>query len=109
MTTGKTEDILREIVERRIVLLDGAYGTMLQRHKLVENDFRGERFEDHLFDLQGNNDLFILTRLDLVRGVHESYLAAGSDIIEINTFSATVIAQADYKLESIVYELNLEG
>jgi 5-methyltetrahydrofolate--homocysteine methyltransferase len=109
MSSTKPERILRETLERRIVLLDGAYGTMLQRHKLEEKDFRGDRFRDHAHDLKGNNDILILTRPDLVRGVHDAYLAVGSDIIETNTFSATAIAQSDYHLESVVYELNLEG
>jgi 5-methyltetrahydrofolate--homocysteine methyltransferase len=109
MTSSKAEEILRETIEKRVVLLDGAYGTMLQRHKLSENDFRGERFKDHPHDLKGNNDVLILTRPDLVRGVHEAYLAVGSDIIETNTFSSTAIAQADYKMEPFINELNLEG
>jgi 5-methyltetrahydrofolate--homocysteine methyltransferase len=109
MSVTKTEEILRETLERRIVLLDGAYGTMLQRHKLGEKEFRGERFKDHPLDLKGNNDILILTRPDLVRGVHDAYLAAGSDIIETNTFSSTAIAQADYRLEPVIRELNLEG
>jgi len=109
MTPTKTEEILRDTLERRIVLLDGAYGTMLQRHRLGEKDFRGERFKDHPHDLQGDNDILILTRPDLVRGVHDAYLAAGSDIVETNTFNSTAISQADYHLEPVIYELNLEG
>ncbi|MGH9410533.1 MAG: homocysteine S-methyltransferase family protein, partial [Vicinamibacterales bacterium] len=90
-------------------MLDGAMGTMIQRHKLTEADFRGARFAAHQKDLKGNNDLLILTRPDVIRGIHEEYLAAGADIIETNTFSSTAIAQADYGLESIVYEMNVEG
>ncbi len=90
-------------------MLDGAMGTMIQRHRLTEADFRGERFKDHPKDLRGNNDLLILTRPDVISEIHEQYLAAGADIIETNTFSSTAIAQADYRLESLAYELNVEG
>ena len=93
----------------RILILDGAMGTMIQRHKLTEADFRGERFKDHPKDLQGNNDLLILTRPDVIREIHGQYLAAGADIIETNTFSSTTVAQADYLLEHVAYELNVEG
>ena len=93
----------------RILVLDGAMGTMIQRHRLTEADFRGERFADHPRDLRGNNDLLVLTRPDVIASIHHQYLEAGSDIIETNTFSSTAIAQADYGLESLVYELNLEG
>ena len=81
-------------------------GTMIQRHQLTEADFRGERFAAHPRDLKGNNDLLVLTRPDVIAGIHHQYLEAGSDIIETNTFSSTAIAQADYGLESLVYELN---
>src|SRR6266571_6408740 len=100
---------LPEILAQRIVILDGAMGTMIQRHRLTEADFRGERFKDHPKDLRGNNDLLILTRPDVISEIHEQYLAAGADIIETNTFSSTAIAQADYRLESLAYELNVEG
>jgi len=100
---------LERLLRKRILVLDGAMGTMVQRHKLGEADFRGERFQAHGKDLQGNNDLLILTRPDVVRGIHEEYLEAGSDLIETNTFSGTSIAQADYGLEEVVYELNREG
>jgi 5-methyltetrahydrofolate--homocysteine methyltransferase len=93
----------------RILILDGAMGTMIQRHKLTEADFRGQRFKDHPKDLQGNNDLLILTRPDVISEIHRQYLAAGADIIETNTFSSTTIAQADYRLEHVAYELNVEG
>src|SRR5215471_7424199 len=94
---------------QRILILDGAMGTMIQRHTLTEADFRGERFRNHPKDLRGNNDLLILTRPDVIAEIHEQYLAAGADIIETNTFSSTAVAQADYHLESLAYELNVEG
>ncbi|MGD8976293.1 MAG: methionine synthase, partial [Gammaproteobacteria bacterium] len=97
---------LNDLLARRILVLDGAMGTMIQGHELDEADFRGERFADWGQDLQGNNDLLSLTRPDLIRDIHREYLAAGADIVETNTFNATAISQADYGLESIVYELN---
>ena len=97
---------LHALLETRIVYLDGAMGTMIQTHSLEESDFRGERFADHPVDLKGNNDLLTLTRPDVIESIHRSFLEAGSDIIETNTFSSTAIAQADYQLESTVYELN---
>ncbi|MGD1848457.1 MAG: homocysteine S-methyltransferase family protein [Salibacteraceae bacterium] len=100
---------IRAILEQRILVLDGAMGTMIQRHKLEEEDFRGDRFKDHAMPLKGNNDLLILTRPDIVKDIHRAYFAAGADIVETNTFSGTTIAQADYGLESVVYELNKEG
>src|SRR3954453_9025374 len=93
----------------RILILDGARGRMTQRHKLSEADFRGERFKNHPKDLQGNNDLLILTRPDVIREIHGQYLEAGADIIETNPFSSTTVAQADYLLEHVAYELNVEG
>jgi 5-methyltetrahydrofolate--homocysteine methyltransferase len=103
----------RESLERaarsRILVLDGAMGTMIQRHSLGEADFRGDRFAAHGRDLRGNNDLLTLTRPDVISGIHHAYLAAGADIIETNTFSSTRIAQADYGLEHLAYELNVEG
>lgn len=93
-------------LEKRILVLDGAMGTMIQRHKLTEEDFRGERFKDHSHPLKGNNDLLCLTKPDIIKEIHEEYLEAGADIIETNTFSGTSIAQADYGLEDIVYDLN---
>ena len=84
-------------------------GTMIQGYGLGENDYRGERFESHPRDLKGNNDLLALTRPDIVREIHGAYLEAGSDIIETNTFSGTSISQADYGLEAIVYDLNVEA
>lgn len=97
---------LQALLADRIVFLDGAMGTMIQRHKLDESAFRGDRFKDHPSDLKGNNDLLSLTQPDIITEIHRQYLEAGSDIIETNTFSATTIAQADYGLESIAYELN---
>jgi 5-methyltetrahydrofolate--homocysteine methyltransferase len=101
----KIEDILKE----RIMVIDGAMGTMIQRHKLEEKDFRGERFKDHPYPLKGNNDLLSITRPDIIKDIHRQYFEAGADIIETNTFSGTSIAQADYHLQSIVYELNYQS
>src|SRR5262245_12802460 len=100
---------LDALLARRILVLDGAMGTMVQRHKPTEADFRGERFKHHVKDLRGDNDLLVLTRPDIIAAIHRQYLEAGADIIETNTFSGTSVAQADYALESVVYELNLEG
>ena len=102
-------DRLPDLLATRILLLDGAMGTMIQRCTLTEADFRGERLRHHGRDLKGNNDLLILTRPDVIGEIHRAYLAAGADIIETNTFSSTAIAQADYGLESLAYELSLEG
>ncbi|MCB2154904.1 methionine synthase [bacterium] len=100
---------LEQALKRRILVLDGAMGTMIQRYKLQEEDFRSDRFPDHAKDLKGNNDLLTLTRPDVIEAIHREYLDAGADIIETNTFSATRISQADYDLEEICYELNLEA
>ena len=100
---------LEKAAQRRILILDGAMGTMIQRREFQEADFRGARFKDHNRDLRGNNDLLILTQPDAIKAIHLAYLEAGADIIETNTFSSTTIAQADYGLEAIAYELNLEG
>jgi 5-methyltetrahydrofolate--homocysteine methyltransferase len=100
---------LEALLAERILVLDGAMGTMIQRHALTEADFRGERFAAHPRELRGNNDLLTLTRPDVITAIHRQYLEAGSDIIETNTFSSTAIAQADYGLQSLVYELNREG
>ena len=102
-----TESRLRELLARRILILDGAMGTMIQQYRLSEADFRGERFAGHPIDLRGNNDLLSLTRPELIREIHEQYLAAGADIIETNTFGATSIAQDDYKLGALAYEMNV--
>jgi len=100
---------LETLLGERILVMDGAMGTMVQRHTLDEAAFRGERFAAHSRDLKGDNDLLVLTRPDVISGIHHAYLEAGSDIIETNTFSGTAIAQSDYALESIVYELNVEA
>ena len=100
---------LKTLLAQRLLILDGAMGTMIQRHQLQEADYRGERFASHGHDLKGNNDLLLLTRPDVIRGIHCEYLAAGADIVETNTFNATAISQADYRLEAIVYELNVAG
>ena len=100
---------LKQALENRILVLDGAMGTMIQKYKLTEADFRGEKFKESAVDLRGNNDLLTLTQPLLISAIHEKYLAAGADIIETNTFSSTTIAQADYDLQSIAYELNFVG
>jgi 5-methyltetrahydrofolate--homocysteine methyltransferase len=100
---------LMDALDQRILVLDGAMGTMLQQYKLQEEDFRGERFANHDSDLKGNHDILNLTRPDVVKAVHAAYLEAGSDILETNTFSGTWIAQADYSLESAAYDINKEG
>lgn len=100
---------ITDCLQERILILDGAMGTMIQRHSLTESDFRGARLKDHPYSLKGNNDLLSLTAPDIIVDIHRAYLEAGSDIIETNTFSSTAIAQADYHLESLAYELNLEG
>lgn len=100
---------LKNILKERILVLDGAMGTLIQRFKLEEEDFRGERFKNHPSSLRGNNDLLSITRPDVIKKIHEEYLNAGSDIIETNTFSSTSIAQSDYKTENLAYEINFES
>ena len=100
---------IRKELEKRILVIDGAMGTMIQRYQLTEADFRGERFRDHTSDLQGNNDLLNITRPDIIKAIHAEYLEAGADIIETNTFSTQVISLADYHLEELAYELSFEG
>ncbi len=107
LPASKTLLRLRELLDQRLLFLDGAMGTMIQQRKLLEEDFRGEAFADTQIDLKGNNELLSITRPDVIRDIHWAFLEAGSDIIETNTFSATVIAQADYGLEDRVRELNL--
>ncbi|MCC6558967.1 MAG: methionine synthase [Polyangiaceae bacterium] len=109
MTEGSRIALLNELLETRILCLDGAMGTMIQRAGLTEADYRGERFRDHPLELKGDCDLLSLTRPDVVRGVHDTYLEAGADIIETNTFAATAVAQADYRMEPVVYEINLRA
>jgi 5-methyltetrahydrofolate--homocysteine methyltransferase len=100
---------LREIANKRVLVLDGAMGTMIQRYKLIEMDYRGDRFKDHHSDLKGNNDLLSITRPDIIRDIHKAYLAAGADIIETNTFNGTRISQSDYHMEEVTYEINFES
>lgn len=100
---------IREILKERILVLDGAMGTMIQRYNLTEEDFRGERFKQHPCDLKGNNDLLNITRPDVILAIHKEYLEAGADIIETNTFSSNSISMADYEMQDLVYEMNLEG
>ncbi len=102
-------DTLRSLLERRILIIDGAMGTMIQRHKLTEADFRGPRFAAHPCDLKGDSDVLVLTRPDVISSIHHEYLAAGADIIETNTFGGTAVAQADYSLDAFAYEINVEG
>jgi 5-methyltetrahydrofolate--homocysteine methyltransferase len=97
---------LKEILDQRIVILDGAMGTMIQRYKLKEDDYRGERFKDHPTSLKGCNDLLCLTQPHIIRDIHLAYLEAGADIIETNTFNAQKISLADYGMESLAYEIN---
>lgn len=101
--------IIKDILKEKILVLDGAMGTMLQRYKFTEEDFRGERFKDWEHPLQGNNDLLSLTQPEAIATVHSKYFAAGADIVETNTFSGTTIAMADYHMEDLVYELNYES
>ena len=97
---------IKEIFKNKILVIDGAMGTMVQSYKLGENDFRGTRFKDHSNDLKGNNEVLSLTRPDVISAIHRSYLEVGADIIETNTFSANSISQKDYNLETVAYDLN---
>ena len=99
-------DIKKEL-EKRILIIDGAMGTMIERYKLSEEDYRGERFKDWHLDVKGNNDLLCITQPQIIKAIHKEYLDAGADIIETNTFSSTVIAMADYEMQSLAYELNV--
>jgi 5-methyltetrahydrofolate--homocysteine methyltransferase len=98
---------LRELLAQRLLVLDGAMGTMVQRHGLVETDYRGSRFAAHGKDLKGNNDLLCITRPDVIGGIHAEYLEAGADIIETNSFNATKVSQAEYGLADLAFELNV--
>ncbi len=98
---------IRKELKKRILVIDGAMGTMIQRHKLTEADYRGERFKDWHCDVKGNNDLLCITQPQIIKGIHKQYLTAGADIIETNTFSSTFIAMADYEMQSLAYELNV--
>ena len=104
-----TRTELTSILSKRIMIIDGAMGTMIQRHKLEENDYRGERFKNHPHPLKGNNDLLSITQPEIIKEIHRAYLAAGADIIETNTFSATSIAMGDYHMQELAYELNFES
>src|ERR1035437_4414204 len=98
---------LARLFAERIVILDGAMGSMIQTFKLEEQDFRGTRFASHPHDLKGNNDLLTLTRPDIIEQIHLDYFSAGADVVETNTFNSTSISQADYKTEALVREINL--
>ena len=102
-------DVLKAALQQRILIIDGAMGTMIQRHKLQEEDYRGTRFADWPHDVKGNNDLLVLTKPDIIAGIHDAYCAAGADILETNSFNSTVVSQADYHMEELVYELNVEA
>lgn len=109
MNRGERIEALKKAAESRILILDGAMGTMIQRYKLEEADYRGERFKDHGKDLKGNNDLLVLTQPQIIREIHDAYYEAGADFAETNTFNATSISQADYGLEDLAYEINKEA
>ncbi len=98
---------IQECLATRILVIDGAMGTMIQRHKLSEADYRGARFANWHCDVKGNNDLLSITQPEIIKGIHKQYMEAGADIIETNTFSSTVIAQADYDMQALAYELNV--
>jgi len=100
---------IEALLAERILILDGAMGTMIQAHELDEADYRGARFQDHPGELKGNNDLLVLTQPDIIRGIHEAYLAAGADIVETNTFNANAVSLADYHMEDLAYEINREA
>src|ERR1700753_73645 len=98
---------IQDCLKERILIIDGAMGTMIQRHKLQEADYRGERFKDWASDVKGNNDLLSLTQPAIIEGIHRQYLEAGADIIETNTFNSQAISMADYHMEDLSYELNV--
>ncbi|MDP4266909.1 MAG: homocysteine S-methyltransferase family protein, partial [Bacteroidota bacterium] len=100
---------IQDEIKNRILVLDGAMGSLIQKFKLSESDFRGQRFVKHVIDLKGNNDLLNLTKPEVISEIHEHYLKAGADIIETNTFNSNSISMSDYKLENFVYEMNVEG
>lgn len=100
---------IQDILKDRILVLDGAMGTMIQRHKLTEQDFRNEALKDHPHPLKGNNDLLSITRPDIIKDIHRKYFEAGADIAETNTFGSTTVAQADYHLEFLVYQINFQA
>ena len=100
---------ITEILKERILVLDGAMGTMIQKYKLEEKDFRNEKLKDHPHTLKGNNDLLVITRPDIIKEIHAKYFEAGADIAETNTFGSNAVAQDDYKLQHLVYEMNFQG
>ncbi|WP_289053250.1 methionine synthase [Carboxylicivirga marina] len=102
-------ELLYKVIKERVLLLDGAMGSLIQNHQLEEDDFRAERFQNHNSPLKGNNDLLSITQPEIIKGIHKQYLEAGSDIIETNTFNATSISQADYDMEAVVKELNIQS
>lgn len=109
MSKGHRTALLEGLLSQRILLLDGAMGTMIQSYKLNETDYRGARFANFPHDLKGNNDLLTLTQPHIIHEIHSSYLEAGSDIIETNTFNSTAASMADYHMQDLVYELNFSG
>src|SRR5512145_1106582 len=109
MTQADRTAQLQALLAERILVLDGAMGTMIQRERLDESQFRGARFRDWAHDLRGNNDLLVLTQPELIRGIHLQYLRAGADIIETNTFNSTAVSMADYGMEGFVGEINTAG
>ncbi len=106
ITVSNLTDALHQQLAHRIMVLDGGMGTMIQSYKLDEHDFRGSRFADWPCDLKGNNDLLVLSKPEVIREIHDAYLAAGADILETNTFNATSIAMADYQMEALSAEIN---
>ena len=104
---SSTFETLQALLARRILVIDGAMGTMIQKHTLDEEDFRGPRFKEHPHILKGNNDALVLTQPALIKEIHRQFFDAGADIVETNTFNANAISQADYGMESIIYEMNV--
>jgi 5-methyltetrahydrofolate--homocysteine methyltransferase len=100
---------IKKLLSERILIIDGAMGTMIQKHKLTEEDYRGERFRDYAHSLKGNNDLLVLTQPQIILDIHRAFLESGADILETNTFSANSISMADYRMENLVWELNVES
>jgi len=100
---------VRQVIKERILVLDGAMGTMIQRHKLTEEDYRGDRFSEYHMDIKGNNELLSLTQPQIIAEIHQQYFESGADIVETNTFSANSISQADYDMSELAYEMNVES